>query len=73
MAFFFHSAPRATYHGKTVLQNHEQGLLGIYYLGSHTMSKIGAYRVYTQSNYNIGLVVNFLNHSSEAMTLAYLG
>lgn len=48
-------------------------LLGIDYLGSHTMSKIGAYRVYTQSNYNIGLVVNFLNHSSEAMTLAYLG
>lgn len=48
-------------------------LLGIDYLGSHTMSKTGAYRVYTQSNYNIGLVVNFLNHSSEAMTLAYLG
>ena len=48
-------------------------LLGIDYLGPHTMSKTGAYRVYTQSNYNIGLVVNFLNHSSEAMTLAYLG
>ncbi len=48
-------------------------LLGIDYLGPYTMSKTGAYRVYTQSNYNIGLVVNFLNHSSEAMTLAYLG
>ena len=48
-------------------------LLGIDYLGPHTMSKTGAYRVYTQSNYNIGLVVNFLNHSSEAMTLAYIG
>ena len=48
-------------------------LLGIDYLGSHTMSKIGAYRVYTQSNYNIGLFMNLLNHSSEAMTLAYLG
>ncbi len=33
----------------------------------------GAYRVYTQSNYNIGLVMHLLNHSSEAMTLAYLG
>ena len=47
--------------------------LGINYLGTHTMRKTGAYRVYTQSNYNIGLVMNLLNHSSEAMTLAYLG
>lgn len=49
------------------------GLLGINYLGTHTMRKTGAYRVYTQSNYNIGLVMHLLNHSSEAMTLAYLG
>jgi len=48
-------------------------LLGINYLGTHTMRKTGAYRVYTQSNYNIGLVMHLLNHSSEAMTLAYLG
>jgi len=48
-------------------------LLGIDYLGTHTMRKTGAYRVYTQSNYNIGLVMNLLNHSSEAMTLTYLG
>ena len=37
------------------------------------MRKTGAYRVYVQSNYNIGLVMRLLNHSSEAMTLAYLG
>lgn len=48
-------------------------LLGINYLGTHTMRKTGAYRVYTQSNYNIGLVMRLLNHSSEAMTLTYLG
>ncbi|MFT8824380.1 site-specific integrase [Liquorilactobacillus mali] len=48
-------------------------LLGINYLGTHTMRKTGAYRVYTQSNYNIGLVMQLLNHSSEAMTLKYLG
>lgn len=47
--------------------------LGINYLGTHTMRKTGAYRVYTQSNYNIGLVMHLLNHSSEAMTLTYLG
>ena len=48
-------------------------LLGINYLGTHTMRKTGAYRVYTQSNYNIGLVMHLLNHSSESMTLTYLG
>lgn len=48
-------------------------LLNINYLGTHTMRKTGAYRVYVQSNYNIGLVMSLLNHSSEAMTLAYLG
>ena len=48
-------------------------LLGINYLGTHTMKKTGAYRVYTQTHYNIGLVMSLLNHSSEAMTLKYLG
>ncbi|MFU0770573.1 MAG: Integrase [Limosilactobacillus fermentum] len=48
-------------------------LLGLNYLGTHTMRKTGAYRVYVQSNYNIGLVMKLLNHSSEAMTLTYLG
>ena len=48
-------------------------LLDINYLGTHTMRKTGAYRVYVQSNYNIGLVMKLLNHSSEVMTLAYLG
>lgn len=48
-------------------------LLGIDYLGTHTMRKTGAYRVYTQNHYNIGLVMSLLKHSSEAMTLKYLG
>ncbi|KRM22686.1 site-specific integrase [Latilactobacillus graminis] len=48
-------------------------LLNLNYLGTHTMRKTGAYRVYTQSNHNIGLVMSLLNHSSEAMTLSYLG
>lgn len=51
---------------------HKMGdLLGLNYLGTHTMCKTSAYRVYVQSNYNIGLVMHLLNHSSEAMTLAY--
>lgn len=48
-------------------------LLDIPYLGTHTMRKTGAYRVYVQSNYNIGLVMKLLNHSSEQVTLNYLG
>lgn len=48
-------------------------LLGIDYLGTHTMRKTGAYRVYIQSNYDIALVMELLNHSSQKMTLRYLG
>lgn len=48
-------------------------LLSLNYLGTHTMRKTGAYRVYVQTHYNIGLVMELLNHSSEAMTLKYLG
>ncbi|MDM8244833.1 tyrosine-type recombinase/integrase [Limosilactobacillus vaginalis] len=48
-------------------------LLGIDYLGTHTMRKTGAYRVYVQSNYDIALVMELLNHSSQKMTLRYLG
>lgn len=52
---------------------HVGDLLGIDYLGTHTMRKTGAYRVYVQSNYDIGLVMSLLNHSSQTMTLRYLG
>ncbi|KRN20546.1 hypothetical protein IV79_GL000604 [Pediococcus claussenii] len=55
------------------IMNKVGDLLGINYLGTHTMRKTGAYGVYVQSNYNIGLVMMLLNHSSEAMTLEYLG
>lgn len=48
-------------------------LLGIDYLGTHTMRKTGAYRVYEQSGHDIALVMDLLNHSSQAMTLKYLG
>lgn len=48
-------------------------LLGLNYLGTHTMRKTGAYMVYVQTGYNIGLVMHLLNHSSESMTLQYLG
>lgn len=40
-------------------------LLGINYLGTHTMRKTSAYCVYEQTNHNIALVMKLLNHSSE--------
>ncbi|WP_270281583.1 tyrosine-type recombinase/integrase [Enterococcus faecalis] len=53
---------------------HKTGdLLGINYLGTHTMRKTGAYRVYEQTNYNIGFVMKLLNHSDQKSTLSYLG
>lgn len=48
-------------------------LLGINYLGTHTIRKTGTYRVHTQAHHNIDLVMHLLNHSSEAMALTYLG
>lgn len=53
---------------------HKVGLsMGIDWIGSHTMRKTGALMVYNQSGKNIGLVMKLLNHSSEAITLHYLG
>lgn len=72
--------PSTTHHDRHITEKqfykimHKTGdLLGIDYLGTHTMRKTGAYRVYVQTNYNIGLVMQLLNHSSQAMTLKYLG
>jgi integrase len=72
--------PSTTHLGRHITEKqyykvmHKTGdLLNLPYLGTHTMRKTGAYRVYVQSNYNIGLVMELLNHSSEAMTLKYLG
>lgn len=48
-------------------------MLGIDYLGTHTMRKTGAYMVYIQSDFNIALVMDLLNHSTERMALNYLG
>ena len=40
--------------------------------GTHTARKTGAYLLY-RSTGNLALVMNMLNHSSEAVTLRYLG
>lgn len=53
---------------------HKVGLeLGVDWIGSHTMRKTGAVMIYEQTGHNIGFVSHLLNHSSESMTLRYLG
>ena len=53
---------------------HQVGLeLGVDWIGSHTMRKTGAVMIYEQTGHNIGFVSHLLNHSSESMTLRYLG
>lgn len=47
--------------------------LGINYLGTHTCRKTGAWDVYEQSGHDIALVMDLLKHSSEKITLKYLG
>lgn len=41
-------------------------------LGTHSMRKSGAYTIYSQTG-NLALVQKLLNHSSQAVTLRYLG
>ena len=48
-------------------------LLNVPYLGTHSMRKTGAYQAYEQSGHDIAFVMMLLNHSSQAMTLKYLG
>lgn len=45
---------------------------GIERLGTHTLRKTFGYHYYKQTN-NIGLLMAMYNHSSEAMTLRYIG
>ncbi len=53
---------------------HQTGLkIGVNWIGSHSMRKTGAFMVYQQTNHNTALVMKLLNHSSEGMTLRYLG
>ena len=66
------SRPVSTHTFYVVMQQTGE-MLGLNYLGTHTMRKTGAYMVYQQRGHNIGLVMKLLNHSSEETTLAYIG
>lgn len=47
--------------------------VGIEHFGTHTMRKTWGYHTYKASRYNIGLIMDTFNHSSQAITLRYIG
>jgi len=50
----------------------EADALGIENFGTHTMRKTFGYFIYQQTK-NIGLLMDIFNHSSQKITLKYIG
>lgn len=48
-------------------------LVGIENLGTHSLRKTWGYWTYRMSKYNIGLIMDTFNHSSQGITLRYIG
>lgn len=46
---------------------------GVYNVGTHTLRKTFGWFLYKLSKKNIGMIMKILNHSSESMTLGYIG
>ena len=47
--------------------------VGIHDFGTHSMRKTWGYWTYKESRYNIGLIMDMFNHSSQSITLKYIG
>ena len=48
-------------------------LVGIENFGTHSLRKTWGYWTYNMSKYNIGLIMDTFNHSSQGITLRYIG
>jgi len=48
-------------------------IVGIENFGTHSMRKTWGYWTYKVSKYNIGLIMDAFNHSSQFITLRYIG
>jgi len=48
-------------------------LVGIENFGTHSLRKTWGYWTYIMSKYNIGLIMDTFNHSSQSITLRYIG
>ncbi|TDT61926.1 tyrosine-type recombinase/integrase [Fonticella tunisiensis] len=47
--------------------------VGIENFGTHSLRKTWGYWTYRMSKYNIGLIMDTFNHSSQSITLRYIG
>ncbi len=47
--------------------------LGVENFGTHSLRKTWGYWTYKLSKYNIGLIMDTFNHSSQSITLKYIG
>lgn len=48
-------------------------IIGIESFGTHSLRKTWGYWTYKESRYNIGLIMDTFNHSSQSITLRYIG
>lgn len=48
-------------------------LIGIQNFGTHSLRKTWGYWTYKKSLHNIGLIMDTFNHSSQSITLRYIG
>lgn len=48
-------------------------IIGIENFGTHSLRKTWGYWTYKASSYNIGLIMDTFNHSSQSITLRYIG
>jgi Site-specific recombinase XerD len=48
-------------------------ILGVENFGTHSLRKTWGYWTYKMSKYNIGLIMDTFNHSSQSITLRYIG
>ena len=48
-------------------------IIGIENFGTHSLRKTWGYWTYKASRYNIGLIMDTFNHSSQKITLRYIG
>ncbi len=73
---FLYPSKKGTYIGRIqayrVLKD-AADLVGIENFGTHSLRKTWGYWTYKISKYNIGLIMDTFNHSSQSITLRYIG
>lgn len=73
---YFFASKKGRYFGRIQAYRILKGsadILGIENFGTHSLRKTWGYWTYKISKYNIGLIMDTFNHSSQNITLRYIG